>query len=386
MIKPKLNPKEIALVVFGVLALIKKYCTIDYIIQVEYDKQFKTISLSTARFFTPEEFNVYLAKNKDENIEQIHEAFLIYPSFQVEDYAKNHQNHLGTSVRSNIPLTGLNLNPDKALNNKKNINQIPTRNNTYKKLPVKSNTNAYMKTDTKFNMTDPYRYNTNKCNIYQYSLTSYKKEILSPIGLVNPSVFCYMNCCFQCLISLSELNYFFLHQHYKPAKIPGNKNYKLCEEYYIFLLTYKNNKNKIKVNKELLNSCSSFLKIDRMQDCHEFLMRFLEALQSELNPKQKYVIPENSTKEQTWEIFTKYNNSFIDAVFTGLMSSKVYCTSCGKNSLTYDPFMDLSVPINFKTQNLKSCLDEFFKTEVIEKSNYVCENCKQKSKVIILFI
>ena len=382
VIIPNLDPNEIILVIFGVFALINKYFKIDYIIQVEYNNQLKTINLPTAKIFKPEEFTEYLVKNKDENIEKIHEAFLLYPSFQVAGQTKNNKLKLETTAINDESVAKLNLNDAKTLNNKNIKNPILTRNHVNNKLPTKSNTKAHIKTETKFNMTDPNIYNNNiKHNVYQYSLSSYKKEVLGPVGLLNPSVFCYINCCFQCLISLSELNYFFLHQHYKPIKNPNNKKFTLCEEYFNFLTTYKNTKNQMKVSKEFLTSCNSFLSVGKMQDCHEFLIRFLEALQLELNPKNKYVIPENSTKEQTWEIFTKYNNSFIDAVFTGLLSSKVHCTSCGKDSLTYDPFMDLSVPINYKTQNLKNCLDEYFKIELVEDPSYICGHCKQKTKV-----
>ena len=135
------------------------------------------------------------------------------------------------------------------------------------------------------------------------------------------------------------------------------------------------------ISKGLLLSCNRFFNIGNMQDCQEFLIRFLSSLLEELNPKRNYKIPENSTLEKTGEIFTKYNNSFIDGVFTGLMSSKIHCDSCKNDSITYDPFMELSVPINPKTQNLYGCLSEYFKKENIEYSTYICKNCKSTSKV-----
>ncbi len=116
-----------------------------------------------------------------------------------------------------------------------------------------------------------------------------------------------------------------------------------------------------------------------MHDCQEFFVCFLQALQDELNNKEKTNIPENITMEQKWIIYRKINYSFIDSIFTGLMRSTVQCKNCSYKSFTYDPFIDLSVSIN-KYQNLQKCLKQYFDNEKID-GEYKCEHCKQNSKV-----
>ena len=116
-----------------------------------------------------------------------------------------------------------------------------------------------------------------------------------------------------------------------------------------------------------------------MHDCQEFLVCFLEALQDELNTKEKVNIPENITMEQKWILYRKVNYSFIDSVFTGLMRSTVECKQCAHKSITYDPFIDLSVSIN-KYKNVEKCLKQYFEKEKID-CEYKCEKCKQVSKV-----
>ena len=116
-----------------------------------------------------------------------------------------------------------------------------------------------------------------------------------------------------------------------------------------------------------------------MHDCQEFFVCFLEALQDELNSKEKYNIPENSSMQLRWILYRQSNNSFIDSVFTGLMRSTVQCKQCHYKSFAYDPFIDLSVSIN-KYKNLEKCLKQYFEKEKID-SEYKCDNCKKVSKV-----
>ena len=122
-----------------------------------------------------------------------------------------------------------------------------------------------------------------------------------------------------------------------------------------------------------------------MHDCQEFFVCFLEALQDELNTKEKYNIPENSSMQLRWISYRKSNNSFIDSIFTGLMRSTVQCKKCEYKSFTYDPFIDLSVSIN-KSKNLEKCIKQYFENEKID-CEYKCDNCKKLSKVsIYIFI
>ena len=120
----------------------------------------------------------------------------------------------------------------------------------------------------------------------------------------------------------------------------------------------------------------------RMHDCQEFFVCFLEALQDELNSKEKYNIPENSSMQLRWILYRQSNNSFIDSVFTGLMRSTVQCKQCHYKSFAYDPFIDLSVSIN-KYKNLEKCIKQYFENEKID-CEYKCENCKKISKVSII--
>lgn len=229
-------------------------------------------------------------------------------------------------------------------------------------------------------------------------LSKFEKESFDPIGLINPSVYCFMISCLQTLISIPELNYFFMNKLYRKnsKKIKKHKskkeeneeneeeNLEICELYNYFLNAYKENlikqkKSEMRLPKRLFELCNHLLGGVRMHDAQEFLVRFLESIQEELNTDKKYNIPENITMEQKWIIYRKINNSFIDSIFTGFMRSTVECNKCNNKSIAYDPFIDLSISVN-KNKSLDKCLKQFFESEKMD-CEYKCEKCQKITKV-----
>lgn len=74
--------------------------------------------------------------------------------------------------------------------------------------------------------------------------------------------------------------------------------------------------------------------------------------------------------------------------------SKIQCQSCSNASLTFDNYMDLSIPIpkstgsskygKFMSSNgggkisLEDCLEAFISDESMEKCGYKCSKCKEE--------
>jgi len=76
----------------------------------------------------------------------------------------------------------------------------------------------------------------------------------------------------------------------------------------------------------------------------------------------------------------------------GQYMSSIKCENCGFESLTFDMFMDLSVPIPQKSSSYKSssysssdsvslsdCLAELTKEESLD-TDYRCESCSKRGK------
>jgi ubiquitin C-terminal hydrolase len=234
------------------------------------------------------------------------------------------------------------------------------------------------------------------------NLSNYKGESIKTVGLINPSIYCFMISILQSLISIPELNFFFLSKIYLISSLYNNDNndnldednlednYPICKSYQTFIKIYLlSKKNYIQIPRNLFRICNKLLGGMRMHDSQEFFVCFLEAMQQELNPQNKNKnkkIEKNKKEEEVankmeekWIAYRKKNNSFIDSLFTGLMRSTVECKSCKHRSITYDPFIDLNVSIN-KYKNLEKCLKQYFEPEKID-CEYKCDNCKQISKV-----
>lgn len=54
--------------------------------------------------------------------------------------------------------------------------------------------------------------------------------------------------------------------------------------------------------------------------------------------------------EKAWHEYTKAKESFILQLFYGQIRSTVRCTVCGKQSVTYEPFSNLSLELPANAQ------------------------------------
>ena len=303
-----------------------------------------------------------------------------------------------------------------------NKNNVPKNNNYIKE---NENDNKQMnkinikETEEEINENNEFKEKIEENKIYFFNekemiinLSNFKGEPIKPVGLINPSIYCFMISILQSLISIPELNYFFLSKIYLISSFHNNTNnndnksidenelkneYPICTSYQFFIKRYLlSKKNYIQIPRNILLICNKLLGGMRMHDSQEFFVCFLEALQEEINSlnknkkeekkeknEEKNEKNENSEKmEEKWIKYRKKNNSFIDSLFTGLMRSTVECKNCKHRSITYDPFIDLNLSIN-KYKNLEKCLKQYFENEKID-CEYKCDNCKQISKVSIL--
>jgi ubiquitin C-terminal hydrolase len=193
-----------------------------------------------------------------------------------------------------------------------------------------------------------------------------------------------MNTCIQCLVSIPELNHYFASNKFSVDK-KSKKGTPNCSALREFIDSYEDSSSTLKAPASLYKSCHSFLEPNQQHDCQEFLRRFLTKIQEELNYNKKYTIPDKINFEKAWSIYRESNPSFIDSIFTGLMRSSVICNKCGNKSDTYDPFMDLSLPIKKKNvESLDNCLENYFSKEFID-CEYKCSSCKKKTSVKYIF-
>ncbi|XP_050556044.1 ubiquitin carboxyl-terminal hydrolase 8 isoform X2 [Spodoptera frugiperda] len=116
------------------------------------------------------------------------------------------------------------------------------------------------------------------------------------------------------------------------------------------------------------------------RDSHEFLTILMDWLHLDLQfsinvPQHKDTLPPS---EKAWHEYTKSKESLILRLFYGQIKSTVRCTVCGKQSVTYESFSNLSLelPANANRCSLSDCLKLYLNDETIPGWN--CPNCKEK--------
>ncbi|KAK7791794.1 hypothetical protein R5R35_008811 [Gryllus longicercus] len=112
----------------------------------------------------------------------------------------------------------------------------------------------------------------------------------------------------------------------------------------------------------------------QQQDSQELLTFLLDGLHEDLNKiKRKPYIeikdsdgrPDEVVASEAWEIYRKRNDSIIVDYFHGLLKSTVVCPDCGKVSVTFDPFCNLSLPLPIKRE--RQIVITFFPSDPTKK-------------------
>jgi ubiquitin carboxyl-terminal hydrolase 2/21 len=134
------------------------------------------------------------------------------------------------------------------------------------------------------------------------------------------------------------------------------------------------------------------------QDAQEFLIALLEGLQDDLNRvgsknKKRHVDCSNEVEtisasdkaRESWKKYLEYENSKIVDIFVGQLKSALTCLECGYVSNTFDPFLDLSLPIpkgrSASNVNLMDCFELFASEETLEGDERpTCARCKKRQK------
>jgi ubiquitin C-terminal hydrolase len=88
------------------------------------------------------------------------------------------------------------------------------------------------------------------------------------------------------------------------------------------------------------------------QDSQELLAVLLDHINEELRTKRRamsietlHIGKDNLSQQEAWGNYLLKNNSIVTKVFGGLLKSTVKCGKCKTSSVTFDPFLFLSLPI-----------------------------------------
>ncbi|XP_047513135.1 ubiquitin carboxyl-terminal hydrolase 2-like isoform X2 [Pieris napi] len=134
------------------------------------------------------------------------------------------------------------------------------------------------------------------------------------------------------------------------------------------------------------------------QDAQEFLRYLLEGLHEDVNRvtiKPKPILTEideslsdAAKAAEAWNRYLRMEDSRVGDIFVGQLKSTLRCTYCKHDSVTFDPFWDLSLPIPSRTGTLKlqQCLQHFVKEEELDGDEKpTCSKCGVRRKCLKWF-
>jgi len=179
-------------------------------------------------------------------------------------------------------------------------------------------------------------------------------------GLQNLGNTCFMNSALQCLSNTSELTQYFLSNEFlkdlnknNPLGTGGyliSAYSELIKELWMGTESYVSPWDLKKVIGKFAPQFSGY----SQQDSQELLSYMLDGLHEDLNRIVKKPFVEdiefkNQKDEElsngSWANYLKRNQSIIIDLFVGQYKSRLDCPDCKKISITFDPFISISLPV-----------------------------------------
>ncbi len=189
-------------------------------------------------------------------------------------------------------------------------------------------------------------------------------------GLDNLGNTCFMNAGLQCLLHTTELSHFFLRGFYKKDLNKDNPlgfKGKLAESFNLLVDQMHSHTASWPISRDSWSSVSPhFVKRCvaafstqfegfNQHDSQELICFLLDGIHEDLNRVKTKLSVENVAGDghndteialEAWRRHKLRNDSFVVDTFQGQMRSRVTCTECRNMSVSFDPFMYLSVAFN----------------------------------------
>jgi len=218
-------------------------------------------------------------------------------------------------------------------------------------------------------------------------------------GLVNLGNTCFLNSAIQCLSNTAPLTQFFLSNAFKRdinKSNPLGMKGQLADCYGALLKRMWSGEYAAVAPRSLKRCIGKYAPQFNgfsQHDAQEFLAFLLDGLHEDLNRvldkpyveiKESDGHADEDVSKEAWESHLKRNRSIIVDLFQGQLKSTVMCpeAKCGKVSITFDPFMYISLPMPPESDRLVEVI--LFRVDPVKKPVVYSIKCAKTARVQFL--
>lgn len=234
------------------------------------------------------------------------------------------------------------------------------------------------------------------------SRTFNNASIAGRVGLENLGNTCFMNAGLQCLSHLEPLAAYFLSDTWERDINTGSRLGCKGEFAKVFAelqqIVWQTDQHQYRPSalRAKLAGFAPHLFDDDQQDAQEFLAFCLDALHEDLNRviEQPPPLTEEETRNDAllcesrgedaagalaWLRHLERNKSFLVDIMQGQLLSSLTCSCCGYKSRQFDPFLYLSLPVDWEMSKVTDALEKYLDEEQLAaEDQWYCEKCCKK--------
>ena len=218
------------------------------------------------------------------------------------------------------------------------------------------------------------------------------------VGMHNLGNSCFLNSIIQCLNHIEPLTQFFLkgdYAHDMNRKNPLGSSGRVATAYAALLKEIWSNKYSALAPRMLKQTVATFapqFNNSYQHDSQEFCQFLMDGLHEDCNrvKSKPYVeelegfgMEDEKAAIETWRKHLLRHDSVIVDHFQGLHRSHLTCPGCGRESIKFDVYSTISVPLaedknGLSPINLEDCIEKFMEGEQLDEVNaWYCPGCKR---------
>ena len=218
------------------------------------------------------------------------------------------------------------------------------------------------------------------------------------VGLHNLGNSCYMNSILQCINQIKPITGYFLEGDYQKElnkTNPLGSGGRVATSYGSFLNDLWGGEYSVVAPRILKQTVSMFapqFNNNFQHDSQEFCQYLMDGLHEDLNRvrEKPYVeaveafgMEDGKAAVESWrKHLLRHDSIFVDYT-QGMHRSHLTCPACGKESIKFDVYSSISLPLvpakeGSSSIPLKACLDQFAVGEQLDEHNaWYCPSCKR---------